>query len=177
MNIRKFLPFLCKKFFCHNKKKIYPGNNAVDDDPIFDYILYRDPHTGIFGLDVLFTEYLLILWTVPGLPAHTAGLYPRDIIIAIDDILVEPNAKWPIDYISKYDDIKLTIIPAKVIFNNPILKWTLVQHTCKYGSICSRTRQFVQSLPMNSKGTKIDPIISCNYEQPTPPLMQDHVYI
>ena len=166
--ITKKLSKLFSNLDSRNKLNSYFGG------PIIIFDLSRDPISGTFGFDI-FTERAMILWTIPGLPAHTAGILPRDIIVEINGIKITPGDFSIINTINQLDFISLAIIPSPFIFENPRLSWTWINHICKHGNKVTRTQQHVQTLSHKYKGAFVDAGDYFNTKETV--AMQSRIYI
>ena len=152
-----------------NKSKKYPDYTG----PVFDFFIERDNESGIYGIDLCESK-ALIMWVVPGSSAHRAGLLPRDIIVQVDNMDIEPGDKWYRYYMLNKDKVCITVIPSNVIFENPSLKWTQMRKLCKYNNNISITTESIQSLPYKARGKPMD---KRNMIETGEFKMSDNVYI
>ena len=44
----------------------------------------------------------MVLWVIPGSPAERNGIFPRDLIVYIDYIFIQPNDTWYYDYLLEH---------------------------------------------------------------------------
>ena len=150
---------------------------------LFDIHLTRDPITGLFGMDI-HEPYAMVMWTIPGLPAYNMGIFPRDLLYAIDDILVKPGDSWYYKYLLYRNTVKITVIPTNRFFEKPKLKRKLVRTTYRMGDIITRDLSYIETLSLKGRGKNLNRIqndprlnITDNLQRTHEVQMNDIVYI
>jgi len=135
------------------KKKITPHPQYYEH--MVQFTMSRDPNTGIYGLDIN-PKYGMVLWVIPGSPAERIGIFPRDLIVYIDDIYIQPNDTWYYDYLLEHDTVSITIVPTKLVFPNPLLIPRIINTTKKYGDKIYISQECVNTLPIQTEGIPLD---------------------
>ena len=168
-------------FLKRSKKKIKCLSSKYYYDTLLNLKISRDPISGMYGLDIN-EPFAMILWVIPGSPAEKIGIFPRDLIYAIDGLIVNPGDTWYQKYLLYRNEIVITIIPTNRYFDNPKLEKKLVRVNTRMGNIIMRDMAYSQTLSLKKVGKKLDklkielpviPYSRVNYEVQ----MQDTVYI
>ena len=161
-----------KKLFKISKQH-YPSQiDSPYSTATFD--LSRDPISGTYGLDI-FTPKAMVLWVVPGQPAHLAGISPRDILVSVNHIKISPGDPSFVHFINTHDFITITVIKTPLIFKNPKLNWVWITQISKHGNNKTIIKHRVQTLSPYEKGIIIEsPSFLKGKEQI---LIQNKVYI
>ena len=166
-------------FLKRSKKKCLSSKYYYNT--LLDLKISRDPISGMYGLDIN-EPFAMILWVIPGSPAEKIGIFPRDLIYAIDGLIVNPGDTWYQKYLLFRNEIVITIIPTNRYFDKPKLEKKLVRVNTRMGNIIMRDMTYSQTLSLKKMGKKLDklkiepaviPSSSVNYEVQ----MQDTVYI
>jgi hypothetical protein len=168
-------------FLKNHKRKIKCLSAKYYYETLLNFRISRDPITGIYGMDIN-PAFAMIAWVIPGSSAENMGLFPRDLIYAIDGIIVNPGDTWYQKYLLYRNEIVITIIPTNRYFDKPKLEKRLMRINTRMGNIITRDRTYHYTLSLQKKGKKLDklkieptfiPDHHSNYEVK----MTDSVYI
>ena len=171
--------FLMKKY--KKRRNIKCISSKYYYQTLINLEIQRDPINGMFGMDI-HTPFAMIIWVIPGLPAEKIGIFPRDLIYAIDGLIVNPGDTWYQKYILYRNKVVITIIPTNRYFEKPKLEKKLIRTSNRMGNIITKDLQYVQTLSLLKKGKdinkiKYEPKITHISYVPGEMLMQDRVYI
>jgi hypothetical protein len=109
--------------------------------------VHRDAGSGTFGMDVLGQPgRLAVLWVLPGLPAATAGIQPRDAIVAVDGVPVDAAAAHTCRSLHQMqcaDEVGLVVIRSSQA-RETIGALRRTGRVCAYVHACNRSFPFAR---------------------------------